>query len=258
MIFYLLATEVISMYKTALLFLLAAAVIVMAGCSPSQIQRPEPAVGVAEPAGPGAYPATQQVAVMVTQTSQPEATTTKVPSATVESTTAAAQPTPTAATLAGLGIATTTFTDEYAGFSLDYPEGWNITAVDPQIAKESIGYSTSLRSPMPTPKPKEQDGIQPGAYAIDMTVINKEGTTLEEAVAERRESHATDEFQPVVLAEDEWVLPSGLKAVRFLLETRNGVVASMVTVVNGREVIVFGFGELALFEPIAKSLRVTE
>jgi len=239
------------MSKISQHFLLAAAVLLLTGCFPvsSRIEVSRPANVEAQTTAP-----TEKVAVMATQTPTPAATETSAPTAT----TAIEQPTPTAASLSGLGIASTTFTDTYAGFAFDYPSDWVMTSLDPAIAQNSSVYTHSLRSPMPTRGPKQQEGIPPGASAIDVVIINEGEKTLEEAVAERKQAYATEEMPPTVLAEEDWVLPSGLKAVRFLLDTRGGQAANMITVINGRVIMFAGMGELALFEPIAKSLRPIE
>lgn len=242
-------TEVHIMSKMIQLIFLTVAAAALSGCFPVTTR-----IEAAQPGNVQAVPTilqTERVAEMITQTPTPWQTATAPPTATA----IAEHATPTAILITGMGIETVTFTDEYAGFAFDYPADWVITALDPSIAQTSSLYTHSLRSPMPTRGPKQQEGIPPGATGIDVVVINEEGKTLEEAVAERKQSYREDEFQPTVVSEDPWTLPSGLKAVRFLLDTRNGRVANMVTVVNGRVVMFSGMGELALFEPIAQSLR---
>lgn len=239
------------MSKISQFFVLAVAVVVLSGCFPvsTRVQVDRPA-NVEAPT----IASTEKVAAMVTQTPTPAATETSAPTATA----AIEQPTPTAPSLSGLGIANTTFTDTYAGFAFEYPSDWAMTTLDLAIAQNSSVYTHSMRSPMPTRGPKQQEGIPPGASAIDVVIINEGEKTLEDAVAARKQAYATEEMPPTIIAEEAWVLPSGLKAVRFLLDTRSGQVANMITVINGREILFAGMGELALFEPIAKSLRPIE
>lgn len=241
--------------RTLQILLFAAAVVALSGCFPMssnvQVDRPMPDPAIA--INPSIQP-TEKIAAMATQTSPPEAAATLPPTLTP----IREQLTPTPITLAGMGVATQSFTDTYAGFTFDYPTNWVLNALDPSIAQNSVGYTHSVRSPWPTVGPKQQEGFPPGTSGIDVTVLNEGTRTLEQAVAERREAFKTDEFPPTILSEEEWVLPSGLKAVVFMLDTRMGPVANLVTVINGLPVLVTGMGELTLYEPIARSLRPAE
>lgn len=240
------------MFKPIQFLLFVVAAIALSGCFPvlseGQVSRP------AMPGGPTIEP-TVKVAAMVTQTKTPWLTPTPAPSATayVEF----EKPTPTAITLDGMGLAVATFTDEFAGFAIDYPADWNLNALDPAIAQQSIVYTTSIRSPFPTTGPKQQEGFPPGTAGIDVTILAGD-KSLEQAIAEYKENMKNDEVPPTVLSEEEWVLPSGEKALVLMLETRIGRAANMITVINGRPIYVVGMGELAFFEPIAKSIRPLE
>ncbi len=58
-----------------------------------------------------------------------------------------------------------------------------------------------------------------------------------------------------LLTEANWTLPGGLKAVRWQVESAFGQAAVVVTVINGQTVMVSGFGDEAVFDAVARTLR---
>jgi hypothetical protein len=173
-------------------------------------------------------------------------------------------------TLAELGIPSTTYRDEVAGLAFDYPSGWTINALDDDIKKTSLGYTTSLRSYMVKPGTKRSEGIPPDMAAMDVTVIMDGPKTYEQAIKERRAAATSSESgQPAKIAlEEEWTLPGGLQAHRFLLNlgqdplggygTQDKMISELVTVIDGKMVLVNGFGDLSLYNVVAASLRKIE
>lgn len=223
------------------------------------------------PAAPGMEITTPQVKVveMATLTSVP----TTLPTMVAEPTIDPNVPTPTGVpvalpqTLEELGIPATTYEDKVAGLAIDYPATWEINALPEDIRIASKGYTASLRSPYPDRGPKQQEGIPPDMAAIDLTVIADGPTTLEQAIAERRAATTTNEFGLTIqiALEEEWVLRDGTVAHRFLYNLgkdplggygdRDKLTSELVTIINGKMVLVSGMGDLSLFNVVAASLR---
>jgi hypothetical protein len=252
------------LFITVLMMLLSA-------CAPSGVQvRPLPAVDLPANAPGAELTGTPVVKVveMATQTPMPtktpiQQTPTTVPPQITPTTIAAAQ----IKTLAELGIPATTYTDDVARLALDYPAEWEINAVPDEQKQASYVYTASLRSKTGTRGPKFQEGIPADMAAIDLTVFFKDGPkTLEAAINERRSASTTSESgQPVtIVLEEDWELANGLKAHRFLYNIGPEVLGSsgpdrmvseVVTMINGRMVLVVGMGDLSLFNVVVASLR---
>lgn len=227
------------------------------------VSRPSVDVLPGEAGGPPLNtPNTPEVKVveMVTQTSTPV--------------TGADLPSPTRTpvllhgSLSDMGLPVATYTDTVSGLAFDYPAGWKLTDVPDEDKKNAVIYSITLRSMEATSASKQQDGIPPGMTAIDVTVFKQGAKTLEQAINERRASATTTESgQPVIIAlEDEWVLPDGLQAHYFLFNlgpdnasagggTGDRMSSELVTIINGKMVLVSGLGDQSLFNVIAASLR---
>jgi hypothetical protein len=148
----------------------------------------------------------------------------------------------------------TTYTDESAGFSLDYPAGWfiddSVLANADQAFAYSVGIATwDLRNP-PTPSGKGQNGIPEGGIKIDVGVV-KQSMTLEEAVAQQAEN----ESGSPILAREDVTLANGLPGVILDFEGFAGLTRTLITVLNGNVIYVSGYGNLETFETIALTLR---
>ena len=148
----------------------------------------------------------------------------------------------------------TTYTDEFAGFSLDYPSAWYIDASAAANAEQSYAYSVGiatwdLRSP-PTPSGKGQNGIPEGGTKIDVNVT-KQPMTLEEAVAQQRQN----ENSSPILAQKDVTLAGGLPGVILDMEGPAGLTRTLIAVLNGNVIYVSGYGNLENFEAIALTLR---
>jgi hypothetical protein len=147
-----------------------------------------------------------------------------------------------------------TYTDEVAGFSLDYPADWFIDASATSNAQQAFAYSVSiatwdLRNPLP-PGGKGSNGIPTGGTKIDVGVV-KQSMTLEEALAQPSQN----ESGSPVLARKDVTLANGLSGVILDFEGPAGPVRTLITVLNGNVIYVSGYGDLEQFESIALTLR---
>lgn len=147
-----------------------------------------------------------------------------------------------------------TYTDDSAGFSLDYPVGWFIDASAAANADQAFAYAVGiatwdLRHP-PTPSGKGQNGIPAGGTKIDVAVMRQQ-MTLEQAVAQQSQN----ESGSPVLAQKDVILANGLPAVILDVEGFAGLTRTLITVLNGNVIYVSGYGNLEYFETIALSLR---
>jgi hypothetical protein len=148
----------------------------------------------------------------------------------------------------------TTYTDDSAGFSIDYPADWFIDASAAANADQAFAYSVgismwNLRSPA-TPPGKGQNGIPEGGTKIDVGVV-KQAMTLEEAVAQQMQNESSSP----ILAQKDVTLANGLPGVILDVEGQAGLTRTLITVLNGNIIYVSGYGNLQPFEVIALSLR---
>ena len=148
----------------------------------------------------------------------------------------------------------TTYTDDYAGFSLDYPADWFLESSALAHAQESIAYSISVASwdilHPPAPTNKDPNGIPAGGTKIDVAVT-KEPMTLEEAVTEQGQ---IENMSPI-LARKDVTLANELPAVILDFDSPIGPVRTLITTLNGNVIYVSGYGDLENYEAIALTLR---
>jgi len=175
--------------------------------------------------------------------------------ATVESSptqTTASAPTETSAPLGEVKV----YRDGNASFALDYPAAWFIEDSAAEDAAASAVYTVSLFSwdrVSYSPTPKDPNTLPDGATKIDITVFNQGPGTLDEVVSQYKNQ---DGGTPVeFLKQEDCTLDNGEKAVYVESEGAFGVVATMITLVNGKVVYVSGYGNLTLFKAIAFTLR---
>ena len=147
-----------------------------------------------------------------------------------------------------------TYTDDLAGFSLDYPAGWFLNDSVLVNAEESFAYAISIASwdinNPPTPGGNDLNTMPEGATKIDVAVT-KQAMTLEEAVAQQAEN----ESGSPILAREDVTLAGGLPAVILDVEGFAGLTRTLITVLNGNVIYVSGYGNLENFESIAMTLR---
>lgn len=148
-----------------------------------------------------------------------------------------------------------TYRDDVLGFEFDYPSGWTLYDVKPEIKRNSLAYSVTLAS-WP-PREGGGGGVPAGETKMDVTVMRGDPTTLEEAVTERRRQMETQDVPETLLSEANWFMPSGLQAVRWQVESSFGQAAVVLTVINDQTVLASGFGDEAAFDAVARTLRPT-
>lgn len=145
-----------------------------------------------------------------------------------------------------------TYTDDIAGFSLDYPAGWFLETSVLVHAAEASNYSISIASwdinHPPTPSDKQLSGMPDGATKFDVTII-KNATTLAAAVEQVQQSGTP------ILAQRDVTLANGVPAIILDIEGFAGRAQMLISIINGNFVYVTGYGNLENFESIALSLR---
>lgn len=162
------------------------------------------------------------------------------------------EPSPTTASVPATAMKT--YTDDFAGFSLDYPANWFLEASALAHAQESFGYSVSVASwdilNPPAPTNKDPNTLPAGGTKIDIAVT-KQAMTLEEAVAQQ----AQNELGTPILAREDVTLANGLPGVIIDMEGFAGLTRTLITILNGNVIYVSGYGNLENFETIALTLR---
>lgn len=148
----------------------------------------------------------------------------------------------------------TTYTDDFAGFSIDYPANWFLESSALAHAQESFAYSVSVASwdilHPPAPTDKDPDKLPPGGAKIDVNVT-KQSMTLEEAVTQQGQN----ELGTPILARKDVTLANGLPAVILDLDSPIGPIRTLITTLNGNVIYVSGYGNLENYEAIALTLR---
>ena len=147
-----------------------------------------------------------------------------------------------------------TYTDPFAGFSIDYPANWFLETSALLHAEESFAYNISMATwdilHPPTPSGKDLNTLPAGETKIDVAVT-KQTMTLEEAVAQQEQN----ESGSAILARKDVTLANGLPAVILDIDGMAGFTRTLITVLNGNVIYVSGYGNLEHFETIALSLR---
>lgn len=117
-------------------------------------------------------------------------------------------PTPTSMTAGEM----LTYTDDFAGFSLDYSANWFLESLALSHAQESVAYNIRIASwdilNPPTSTGKDLNTLPLGGTKIDVAVM-KQAMTLEEAVAQQSQN----EMGTPILARKDVSLAGGLPAV---------------------------------------------
>lgn len=136
---------------------------------------------------------------------------------------------------------TLTYVDEPIGYAIDYPAGWSIEATPGSLVMLT---SFSLED-------TGRGGIGPDSTKIDIVPdLELGGQTLEALAVQSAQTGQ-------VIAEEQLLLAGDLPATLLRLDSPalGGETAVLVTVVNGRGLRVHGYGDLTLFDPIARSVR---
>jgi hypothetical protein len=130
-----------------------------------------------------------------------------------------------------------------ASYAFDYPAAWTLTAYEGAVA---------MLTSFPLDEPGH-GGIMPGETKLDFTPdLALTRTTLDEMVASTR-------AQTTVLADDDIALAGGFPARRLrLLGPAGDQMYLLLTIIDGRGLRVFGYGDLALFDPIVRTIRAAK
>ncbi|MCL6430351.1 MAG: hypothetical protein K6V36_05750, partial [Anaerolineae bacterium] len=133
-----------------------------------------------------------------------------------------------------------TYTDTQIGYALDYPAGWYIQA-EPGWAVVLTSFDSSGPG---------IGGLGPGQAKVDLLPDKAwQNRSLEQLVSAARSGDS-------VLWEERWTLSGGVPAVRLQIRSEvAGEAALLCVVINGQSLRLQGYGDLALFDAIAASLR---
>jgi photosystem II stability/assembly factor-like uncharacterized protein len=133
-----------------------------------------------------------------------------------------------------------TYTDTQIGYALDYPVEWYIQA-EPGWAVVLTSFDSSGPG---------IGGLRPGQAKVDLLPDKAwQSRSLEQLVSAVRLGNQ-------VLWEEQWLLSGGVPAVRLQVRSEvAGEAAVLCVVINGQSLSLDGYGDLALFDAIAASLR---
>ncbi len=137
-----------------------------------------------------------------------------------------------------------TYRNDAIYFEIDYPPGWIV---------DEGGDTDILWSEKPSGP--GQDGVPNHVVKIDIVTDPKATLTLDELVAQQKRVIADNNGK--VLQEEAITLGSGLPAVRMGVSGFAESVA-LLSVINGHPVMLVGYGNLAGFDEVARTLRSVE
>lgn len=147
-----------------------------------------------------------------------------------------------------------TYTDEEAGFSLQYPAGWTLDGRDPS-QQGARGYYVQLTSWQHAPGDIGPD-LPEGGTVLSVTVQLWDPThDLEAFVAQRKQAWDASGF--TILSEETRTLSSGQQAQRFTVQTPEDERAYFLfTTLSDRYLVLSGAGDLELLAEIGTTLAV--
>jgi hypothetical protein len=139
-----------------------------------------------------------------------------------------------------------TYTDESAGFALDYPAEWTL---DPNSQVGVRGGQALLLSPGTTP-----ETIADGGTLVSITTYlwDPKGD-LDAYVAQRKTAWDASGFP--VTREEQWQLADGRTAAIFVIQTPEQPTFTLLTTIGEDYLELSGNGDLALVEEVARTLR---
>jgi hypothetical protein len=137
----------------------------------------------------------------------------------------------------------TTFTDDLAGFAIDYPADW-FTLGGPD--ETAFAYAITLVSYDPN-SVTGTEGVIPGENKIDI-YVQPDITDLDTLIQRNKE-------EVTVLSETLWEL-GGIPAARLRIIGRFGdEVDILCLILNGRGITIAGFGDPEQFDAVARTIR---
>ncbi|MCX6049095.1 MAG: hypothetical protein NT075_28680 [Chloroflexi bacterium] len=156
---------------------------------------------------------------------------------------------PTAAPSAAapqLSFTPKTYTDERAGFELDYPAEWTL---DPSSQVGVRGGQALLLSPGTTP-----ETLANGGTRVSITTYNWDPKNdLAAYVAQRKVAWDASGF--AIIREERWPLADGRVANIFVVKTPEQPTFTLLTTIGQDYLQISGDGDSALVEEIAHTLR---
>lgn len=147
--------------------------------------------------------------------------------------------------LAGMGLEMGMLADPVAGIQLSFPAGWSIEPVDEATKAEADYYTTGITSP--------SEAVPSGVPMKLALTVQKGPFTNEKAIELRMAEFGNPGW--AIEAEETLTLPSGEPATIWRVDTPEGKIAQMVTVIDENIILLTGMGDLFLFDPIAASLQ---
>jgi hypothetical protein len=139
-----------------------------------------------------------------------------------------------------------TYTDESAGFALDYPADWSL---DPSSQVGVRGAQAVLLSPGTT-----LETLAEGGTRISITTsLWDPKNDLAAYVAQRKTAWDASGF--AITRAEEWQLADGRAAQIFVIQTPEQPSFTLLTTVGEDYLQISGEGDLALVEEIARTLR---
>ncbi len=159
-------------------------------------------------------------------------------------------PTPTSAPTPAFTPAT--YSDDFAGFSIDYPADWTLDETGAGV-KSQRGYYVQLTSWAHVPGDISPETPE-GGSRMEFTVYQWDPKNdLDAFVATRKTAWEASGF--ALLAEDEWTLADGVRAVRFLIQSPEEVAYFQMMAVGDVYLVLSGTGDLETFEIIGRTVR---
>jgi hypothetical protein len=145
-----------------------------------------------------------------------------------------------------LSFAPATYTDESAGFELDYPAEWT---VDPSSQIGVRGGQALLLSPGTTLETLATDGTRVSIT----TYVWDPKNDIDAYVAQRKSAWDASGF--TITREEQWQLADGRTAYIFIVQTPEQPAFTLLTTIGEDYLQIGGDGDLALAEEIAHTLR---
>jgi hypothetical protein len=147
---------------------------------------------------------------------------------------------------AQLSFTPATYTDESAGFELDYPATWTL---DPSSQIGVRGGQALLLSPGTT-----LETLADGGTRVSITTyLWDPKNDLDAYVAQRKVAWDASGF--AITSEEQWQLADGRTAYGFMLQTPEQPTFLLLTTIGEDYLQIGGEGDLALVEEIARTLR---
>lgn len=147
---------------------------------------------------------------------------------------------------AQLSFTPATYTDESAGFALDYPAEWTL---DPSSQVGVRGGQALLLSPGTT-----LETLADGGTRVSITTYMWDPKNDLDAYVDQRKV-AWDASGFAITREEQWQLADGRTAYVFVVQTPEEPTFTLFTTIGEDYLQVSGDGDLALAEEIARTLR---